>query len=689
MKQPQWSVEMSRVTGRIGEMRATQLHLSVKFVAVTMFAAMLWPFDALAATAEQFGVKVFPAPPTHGQNLEPELCSRVFDAVNAAYRGDEMMIHAPKSISTAFGRLKMSVIDSEATSTRDVLFSRVDLDLDGTGSLQTVALSAVAFNWRGHWHHGHVFPSPMAFDAIQAQWIEQSKKLQDEVPSPGIPVLGGVGFYPLANAADDLDVRTGSTSEAPVLFGFSERYYFVADNRPLPQGLPPWTIYRLRASGKVQPACVITQPPVNALYEELTEWPDVEAWLNVVRAIADPGPDRGTLHAESRHRAAARVAEQMAATRPWTMDGREAGESFEGEYYRYGPMLDEFLEQWSLQEPWTRREYQTLRSLMPSAIRSYSGYLQRKFGMAVAVADTAAFRVLNGVLAQHIIIPSGYQRYGIRSEHLQGLNTHAITSRERAEFEQLLAQIRGGEQEREIYSKLLPIAVEWPHAFDRLLELGADPNLGNHFGKTPLMVAAHLNRPDAVRKLLRAGAQVNSRSRPFKDYWTSIDRSSRTALMYAAENAGPQVIQLLLGAGADASLRDSQNNGTEYYLARNPRFAHEIRPREIREIATQSASAGQAGFDCNHAKLDVELAICTSEVLRMLDHEIASAFARLKPRRGPELIAEQRAWLATRNSACAVPDADCLAEVMRTRARALLLRAGECDGQSCLAKVRR
>ncbi len=39
---------------------------------------------------------------------------------------------------------------------------------------------------------------------------------------------------------------------------------------------------------------------------------------------------------------------------------------------------------------------------------------------------------------------------------------------------------------------------------------GADPNRPNVFGKTPLMVAAHLNRIDSARKLLSAGARVDA-----------------------------------------------------------------------------------------------------------------------------------------------------------------------------------
>ena len=66
--------------------------------------------------------------------------------------------------------------------------------------------------------------------------------------------------------------------------------------------------------------------------------------------------------------------------------------------------------------------------------------------------------------------------------------------------------------------------------------------------------------------------------------------------------------------------------------------------------------------------------------LRQGKGQIADAFARLKPLRGPALLAEQRAWVRKRDRSCKPNDEDCLAEIMRTRARALLLRVWETDG---------
>ncbi len=92
-----------------------------------------------------------------------------------------------------------------------------------------------------------------------------------------------------------------------------------------------------------------------------------------------------------------------------------------------------------------------------------------------------------------------------------------------------------------------------------------DVNLRNHFGKTPLMVAAQADQPEAARFLLEKGARVNA------DTWQSVKprslaHDSRTALMYAASNGSAEMIRLLLDAGADRFQADSKGRRALDYL---------------------------------------------------------------------------------------------------------------------------
>ena len=257
--------------------------------------------------------------------------------------------------------------------------------------------------------------------------------------------------------------------------------------------------------------------------------------------------------------------------------------------------------------------------------------------------------------------------------------------RARAAFDAALANPQGagaspGRPARsapDVLAEAVRDAVEWPYALDQLLSAGADPNRANEFGKTPLMVAAHFDRPDSVRKLLKAGAQVNASTSPASIAWMEAPRiSARTALMYAAENASPATIKALLDAGADPTARDSAGNDVSAYLGRNPRFTAAERSLGVAGLAKAADQFAGPSYSCSKAKTQTEQAICGSEVLRIFDAQIARAFSVLRVKAGAGVAEEQRQWLQSRDHSCAA-DVDCLAEMMRTRLRALQERGNE------------
>jgi ankyrin repeat protein len=82
---------------------------------------------------------------------------------------------------------------------------------------------------------------------------------------------------------------------------------------------------------------------------------------------------------------------------------------------------------------------------------------------------------------------------------------------------------------------------------ERLLRLGADPNVVGEFGRTPLHIAAMLGYTEVVKALVKGRADVNR-----------TDRNGSTPLHLAARNDRAEVVRLLFERGANPILMDNQ-----------------------------------------------------------------------------------------------------------------------------------
>ncbi len=128
-----------------------------------------------------------------------------------------------------------------------------------------------------------------------------------------------------------------------------------------------------------------------------------------------------------------------------------------------------------------------------------------------------------------------------------------------------------------------------------LIKSGSDVNQPNGFGKTALMMSAHLNQVESVKLLLKLGANPNLKTwlkMPLDEkhrwnnyngegcYCRTIKFRERTALMYAAENASFQIFKILIEAGSDITAVDSKKRTIKDYLAKNDKMS----PKEIKEV---------------------------------------------------------------------------------------------------------
>lgn len=126
-------------------------------------------------------------------------------------------------------------------------------------------------------------------------------------------------------------------------------------------------------------------------------------------------------------------------------------------------------------------------------------------------------------------------------------------------------------------------AVDNLKALDLLLRSQVKPDARNGFGKTALMMAAHMNQIEAVHLLLEMKANPNLKT--WRDLpkvnedrrgelqpdcrYTRVKYRERTPLMYAAENASLEVLKLLVDAGGDTQAVDTRGRSVFDYLAMN------------------------------------------------------------------------------------------------------------------------
>jgi uncharacterized protein YecT (DUF1311 family) len=641
-----------------------------------------------ASAADAFGATRRPSELRLTVNTEPELCKRILaeDSALFASPADDLDIGA--AISSGLPSPEIQPIETGQDTDSSLGF--LELDLDADGHREVIVYRYDPFR-EGGWHYAYVFASRAAFEAarkqVAAEWVTLPN---EQYPTPEKLELGAREYFPEALTARNERLTTGNVWAEHSLFEFSKHYYFMVGTTGFDRLTPnAGRVFRLRADGHVELACEIQERGGDEAYSAFQRLPTVASLLEVIRKVGAGGGDFGTAHSGEAHDAQAIATERRAATRPWATGPQRRAGFHEGAWYDpFDQRTREFLEDWSLNEPWNRREYQTLLELIGPAEASYAHYLESAFGVPAATARIDAVHVIQMLIGDRFLVPSQFSTDQTELYFPSTPLHRAVMVRDRTAFDAALAYQEDGAKRTaakrtqaaiEIISAALSDAIEWPYALDRLLAAGADPNHANSFGKTSLMVAAHFDRVDAVRRLLKAGAKVNAVTVAIPESWMGgPTRIGRTALMYAAENAGPAVIEALLDAGANLEARDSEGHGMEFYLANNPRFSSAERAPGVRGLAKIADHFAGPSFDCAKAHTMAERSICGSEVLRILDEQISLAFEKGRISFGPSALQEQREWLHARDQSCSgATDTECLAELMRTHVRYLHKRLTE------------
>lgn len=116
-----------------------------------------------------------------------------------------------------------------------------------------------------------------------------------------------------------------------------------------------------------------------------------------------------------------------------------------------------------------------------------------------------------------------------------------------------------------------------------LLRYGADANVEDREGNTPLIFCAISDFTDGVRLLVANGAKVDSQN-----------RAGETALIKAVRARNATMVRLLLSLGADPKLQDNAGGYSALEYARQDRRANAIL-RILETPVEKNASGSQAG----------------------------------------------------------------------------------------------
>ncbi len=115
---------------------------------------------------------------------------------------------------------------------------------------------------------------------------------------------------------------------------------------------------------------------------------------------------------------------------------------------------------------------------------------------------------------------------------------------------------------------LLAAAYDSTQAALALLDGGANPNVADRRGRTPLHIAAQAGSLELVRKLVSKGADLNARTAKIDSPDTGFFRAlsgEQTPLLLAAKFNQVGAMRLLIEAGADTKLK--AQDGTTLFLA--------------------------------------------------------------------------------------------------------------------------
>lgn len=325
--------------------------------------------------------------------------------------------------------------------------------------------------------------------------------------------------------------------------------------------------YRVAAADRWELACDIALKPDTGVADAKVLDAIGSLRLAADRIAGIPG-DCGTMGTPRRWQQYRAEGLEAALYRPWAMVEQHADYESENSGGDYERIIVQ-MELWSLGGVMEHRAFAEYQAQFARAVATLAEFYRAQFKWEPARAAEMADAALKGAISSSF----GFYVYepypGVGEQQLR----RAILTR--APLDQIRAlEVDVKTIDRPDQDSILNVAIEYPEALSYLLERGFNPNIGNGFGKTPLMYAAQYNQVAAAEILLKAGADPNAPTYVPPDRCEfQINTQSLTPLHYAARYSSARLIQLLLEQGAVTFIQSKGDNGAEYPLDRLQRYA--------------------------------------------------------------------------------------------------------------------
>ena len=173
-----------------------------------------------------------------------------------------------------------------------------------------------------------------------------------------------------------------------------------------------------------------------------------------------------------------------------------------------------------------------------------------------------------------------------------------------------------------------------------LLNRGANPNIADNRGVTPLMRASQLGFFDGIEALVRKGARVDDANRP-----------GETPLILAVHRRDTAMMRVLLGAGADPDRTDNSGRSARDYAELEGRGSpvlaelERATTRAARSAAPTPASTGRRIEPRDDRTLDeLRLALAPEVARAAVFDGWTDAGARPRRPRSPASIRRSPGW---------------------------------------------